>query len=62
MWRAMSDLVTQGKVQAVGVSNYGVHHIEEILQVHTIYYYSNINLYTLYIHYIFTYIFLIYII
>lgn len=31
MWRAMEDLVKQGKVRSIGVSNYGVHHLEEVL-------------------------------
>ena len=31
MWRALEDLQKQGKVRSIGVSNYGQHHIEEIL-------------------------------
>lgn len=31
-WRAMEDLYTQGKVKAIGVTNYSVRHIKELLK------------------------------
>ncbi|KAF9972715.1 hypothetical protein BGZ73_004162 [Actinomortierella ambigua] len=30
-WKALEKLVTQGKVKSIGVSNYGVHHLKELL-------------------------------
>ncbi|KAF9353957.1 hypothetical protein BGX34_011282 [Mortierella sp. NVP85] len=30
-WKAFQELVKQGKVKSIGVSNYGVHHLEELL-------------------------------
>ena len=30
-WKALEDLKKSGKVKSIGVSNYGVHHIQEIL-------------------------------
>lgn len=32
VWRAMEYLLETGKVRAIGVSNYGPHHLEEILE------------------------------
>ncbi|XTI85343.1 Aldo/keto reductase [Cenococcum geophilum] len=29
-WRALADAVEAGKVRSIGVSNYGVHHLEEL--------------------------------
>ena len=29
-WRALVDCVTAGKVRSIGVSNYGVHHLDEL--------------------------------
>eukprot|EP00300_Choanocystis_sp_HF-7_P030485 c39325_g1_i1.p1 GENE.c39325_g1_i1~~c39325_g1_i1.p1 ORF type:complete len:310 (-),score=67.40 c39325_g1_i1:47-952(-) len=31
-WRACCDLKAQGRARSIGVSNYGVHHLEELLQ------------------------------
>lgn len=31
-WKAMEDLYKQGKIKAIGVSNFKVHHIEEIME------------------------------
>lgn len=31
MWRALEDLTKAGKVRSIGVSNYGVHHLEELI-------------------------------
>ena len=31
-WRAMETLLAEGKVRAIGVSNYMVHHLEELLE------------------------------
>lgn len=31
MWRALEDLKKAGKVRSIGVSNYGQHHLDEIL-------------------------------
>jgi diketogulonate reductase-like aldo/keto reductase len=36
MWRAMEELVGEGTVRSIGVSNYGVHHIQEVLEQGTI--------------------------
>ncbi|KAF9938236.1 hypothetical protein BGZ67_000381 [Mortierella alpina] len=30
-WNALQKLVSQGKVKSIGVSNYGVHHLKELL-------------------------------
>ncbi|KAF9929989.1 hypothetical protein FBU30_001008 [Linnemannia zychae] len=30
-WKALQKLVAQGKVKSIGVSNYGVHHLKELL-------------------------------
>ncbi|KAF9361580.1 hypothetical protein BGX26_001585 [Mortierella sp. AD094] len=30
-WKAFETLVSQGKVKSIGVSNYGVHHLKELL-------------------------------
>lgn len=35
-WRAMEDLYKQGKVRAIGVSNFKEHHIEELMETATI--------------------------
>ena len=29
-WRALVDFVAQGKIRSIGVSNYGVHHLDEL--------------------------------
>ena len=31
-WKAMEDLYKQGKIKAIGVSNFKVHHMEEIIE------------------------------
>ena len=31
-WKAMEDLYKQGKVKAIGVSNFKIHHMEEIIE------------------------------
>ena len=31
-WKAMEDLYKQGKIKAIGVSNFKVHHMEEIME------------------------------
>jgi aryl-alcohol dehydrogenase-like predicted oxidoreductase len=31
-WRALVEAVNEGKVRSIGVSNYGVHHLEELEQ------------------------------
>ncbi len=31
-WKAMEDLYKQGKIKAIGISNFKVHHIEEIME------------------------------
>lgn len=31
-WKAMEDLYKQGKIKAIGVSNFKIHHLEEIMQ------------------------------
>lgn len=31
-WRAMEDLYREGKVRAIGVSNYQIHHMEKLLE------------------------------
>ncbi len=31
-WKAMEDLYKQGKIKAIGVSNFKIHHIEEIMK------------------------------
>ncbi|KAJ3098233.1 hypothetical protein HDU97_004185 [Phlyctochytrium planicorne] len=35
-WRAMEKLYKEGKVKAIGVSNYGVHHLKELLANSTV--------------------------
>ena len=35
-WRAMEDLYKQGKVRAIGVSNFKAHHIEQLMEKATI--------------------------
>ncbi|KAF9124716.1 hypothetical protein BGW39_007947 [Mortierella sp. 14UC] len=30
-WKAMEKLVAEGKVKSIGVSNYGIHHLKELL-------------------------------
>ncbi|KAG5976130.1 hypothetical protein E4U55_007502 [Claviceps digitariae] len=36
-WRALVELVDAGKVRSIGVSNYGVHHLQELEQyIHTL--------------------------
>jgi len=35
-WRAMEDLYKQGKVRAIGVSNFKAHHIEQLMKTATI--------------------------
>lgn len=32
-WRVLEDLHRQGRLRAIGVSNYGVRHLEELLAV-----------------------------
>jgi len=32
-WKAMEKLYEEGKVRSIGVSNYGIHHLEELLAV-----------------------------
>ncbi|CAE8586440.1 unnamed protein product [Polarella glacialis] len=32
MWRALEDLKKAGKIRSIGVSNYGVQHIEELIK------------------------------
>eukprot|EP00298_Acanthocystis_sp_HF-20_P013478 c20372_g1_i1.p1 GENE.c20372_g1_i1~~c20372_g1_i1.p1 ORF type:complete len:312 (+),score=113.83 c20372_g1_i1:88-936(+) len=34
-WKAMEELKTLGKVKSIGVSNYGVHHLEHLLKICT---------------------------
>lgn len=29
-WRAMEEILKSGKAKAIGVSNYGVHHLQEL--------------------------------
>lgn len=29
-WRAMEDILSSGKARSIGVSNYGIHHLEEL--------------------------------
>eukprot|EP01114_Cavostelium_apophysatum_P017973 TRINITY_DN5457_c0_g1_i2.p1 TRINITY_DN5457_c0_g1~~TRINITY_DN5457_c0_g1_i2.p1 ORF type:complete len:311 (+),score=54.08 TRINITY_DN5457_c0_g1_i2:89-934(+) len=31
-WKAMEKLVADGKIKSIGVSNYGVHHLKELLE------------------------------
>lgn len=31
-WKAMEDLYKQGKIKAIGVSNFKIHHLEEIME------------------------------
>merc|ERR1711920_398458 len=31
-WRAMEDLYTQGKVKAIGVTNYSIRHLKQLLK------------------------------
>jgi diketogulonate reductase-like aldo/keto reductase len=31
-WRAMIQLLREGKTRAIGVSNYGISHLQEIIQ------------------------------
>lgn len=31
-WKALQEFVQAGKVKSIGVSNYGIHHIQELLQ------------------------------
>ncbi|KRL29566.1 oxidoreductase [Companilactobacillus paralimentarius DSM 13238 = JCM 10415] len=35
-WRAMEDLYKQGKIKAIGVSNFKAHHIEQLMKTATI--------------------------
>lgn len=35
-WRAMEDLFRSGRCRAIGVSNYGIHQMEELLQACTV--------------------------
>ncbi|MBF0779253.1 aldo/keto reductase [Streptococcus cuniculi] len=35
-WRAMEELVAEGKVRSIGVSNFMVHHMDELLKTATI--------------------------
>lgn len=35
-WRAMEELVEEGKIRSIGVSNFMVHHMEELLKTATI--------------------------
>lgn len=35
-WKAMEELYFQGKIRAIGVSNFKVHHIEDLLKVATV--------------------------
>lgn len=35
IWRALEDLKQSGKVRSIGVSNYGIHHLEELLNLKT---------------------------
>ena len=30
-WRAIEDAIAEGKIRSGGVSNYGVHHLQELL-------------------------------
>lgn len=36
VWRAMEDLYQAGKVRAIGVSNFMIHHLEPLLEVATV--------------------------
>ena len=36
VWRAMEDLYQTGKVRAIGVSNFMIHHLEPLLEVATV--------------------------
>ncbi|MER0123986.1 aldo/keto reductase [Streptococcus sp. ZJ93] len=35
-WRAMEELVAEGKIKSIGVSNFMVHHLDELLKTATI--------------------------
>ncbi|KAJ2963372.1 hypothetical protein NQZ79_g1592 [Umbelopsis isabellina] len=35
-WKALEQLKKEGKVRSIGVSNYGVHHMKELLEIATI--------------------------
>lgn len=35
-WKALETLKQLGKAKSIGVSNYGVHHLEELLEVATV--------------------------
>ncbi|KAG2182561.1 hypothetical protein INT43_007492 [Umbelopsis isabellina] len=35
-WKALEELKKEGKVRSIGVSNYGVHHMKELLEIATI--------------------------
>jgi predicted oxidoreductase len=35
-WKALEELKKEGKIRSIGVSNYGVHHMKELLEIATI--------------------------
>lgn len=35
-WKALEKLKNEGKIKSIGVSNYGVHHLKELLEVCTV--------------------------
>lgn len=35
-WKALEKLKKEGKIKSIGVSNYGVHHLKELLEACTV--------------------------